>query len=57
MANKFDGYPKSVDWSLLVALAEGGPQEEEPEYVFGGRREFKREGKPWYDGFEEEGNE
>lgn len=54
---KFDGYPQSVDWSLLVALAEGGPQEEEPEYVFGGRREFKREGKPWYDGFEEEGNE
>lgn len=54
----FDGYADTMDWGLLVALAEGGEQPEKPEYVFGGgRREFVRPGQPWYDGYEEEPDE
>jgi hypothetical protein len=49
----FEGYPRSVDLDLLVALAEGGEPPEVPEYEFGGRREFFRKGPPWYDGYVE----
>lgn len=45
---QFDGYPKSVDFGLLVALAEGGEPVPEVEYTFGGRREFFADPPPWY---------
>jgi hypothetical protein len=52
-----DGYPNQVDWSLIVALAEGGEPPRVPEYTFGGRREFFGEDVPWYARLPEEPEE
>lgn len=44
----FDGYSNTVDFALLVALAEGGETPKAPEYVFGGRRKFYPPDQPFY---------
>jgi len=50
------GYPNTVDFGLLVALAEGGRTPRQAEYRFGGiqdGRRFYRDGDPWYANYEE----